>query len=137
YEAPAVIPWRTPDCLLADPIEHYDPGKKGKAAIELSILCAWVDALQTKRSPEGQPRNWSMPAHLEDQANLIDRLLEAWQEQLEKYRQPNLRINEYSQIPTSGRPLSPPLASILDLGQPYGLTAPVSDLLLQSHKLGV
>jgi len=121
YQCPRSIPWQSKDHLLVDPAEHYDPAHD-RTPRELAILYAWVTAILENQ------RNWGVPERLGVQKNVVADAFKAWQDELERYHDSSLRLEE----PTTLFPQKTPLSVILQ--QPR-LDQRDSDLLLRSAKV--
>ncbi len=124
YRAPAIVRWHK-DGRLVDPIDHFDPSRKGKSH-ELALLGAWLDQVL-----KGEQDRWGIAdqPHLNAAQRTMVGALRTWRDDLLRYRDD--RLARRSLVEGAMLIREDPYRHFLKPIDVEGV-APPSDLLLES-----
>lgn len=124
YRCPSIVPWQK-DGRLVDPIQYFDPSRKGRSH-ELALLAAWLDQVM-----KGERERWGVAdrPHLDAPQRTLVRTLRTWRADLQRYQDEGLARRSLSEGVTLMR--EEPYRHFLKPIDVAGVAVP-SDLLLES-----
>ncbi len=127
YSCPPIIPWQHGGVLI-DPIDYFDPERKGSRPRELALLSAWVERVR-----EHETDRWGVAdrGHLDGAMAMIKRELDAWAHDLARYREEGIAKLPQTQVEPLVREV-PYQYFFRRIDAPQGRSAP-SELLLATH----